>query len=196
MMEKSTTNKILSTILSIPVIATVIMVMYMRPNLRFLGFDVILVTGTLLIVLFFAKLWKHEIERLETIFTKIQFDLNLRNTLSRHEREMLENYHILKSTQNSLQALKTYPNLLNNDLQRRKRHLQLQTVLNTFKLFGKGLLWSLRLIIPVPFDNRPSFLESIQICMEKPKFHILRFILFLWILALITITVTFFSLNS
>jgi|GEM_PF-5451886 len=194
-MEKSTTHKILSAILSLPVIATAILLMYIHPNLSFIGFDVIIVSGTILIILFFAKLWKHEIERMEAIFTKIQLDLNLRDRLSRHEREMLEDYHILKSTKNSLQALRTYPNLLNNDLQRRKRHLQWQTVLNTLKLFGKGLLWSLRLIIPVQFDNHPTLFESIHICMQKPKFLLLRFILLLWIIALITITTTYLYLN-
>ena len=174
-------KKIISAIISLPVIIIILILMYLQPDFVIIGIDFITLTGAILIILFFIKLWKHEIKRLERLFEKIQVDLNLKDKMSDKEQEEFERYFVLKSTKQSIDTFQQNPNLLEGMTPNRIWHLRIQHLKNNFVILGHGIIWSLKLIIPFKFSDQPTLFDNIHTIFKKKEFLALRITLITWV---------------
>ncbi len=172
------TSYILLLMMSIGIILSVI---YFYPPAIIFSLDMLVIIGVMLVPVLIGKIWRHEIDRVGRIMRDIEHHMEAFRTLNQRDQEEYEQYHILKSTEQSIETLKQSAEKLSKEQKQQLHYLQKQNAINKMQLFKRALLWALNGLLP------HKLVQNIRTVFTDKKFSALRSFIFLWIIATLII---------
>lgn len=157
------------------------------PPLMIFGLDVLVIAGFILIPIAASKAWRYEIDRIGKIMRDIENHLDQFKALDERQQEEYEQYHILKSTEQSIKTLEETPGHLSREQHEQLRYLKKQNRRNKFLLAKRGLFWTFRSMHPKRSGSHPSIFKNLHTIFTNNQFQSLRHLIVSWLIISIII---------
>lgn len=165
-------------------IAVVFLLIAVRqyPPLMILGLDLLVIAGIILIPVIASKAWRYEIDRIGKIMRDLEHHMDAFHRLDTQQQEEYEQYHILKSTEQSIQTLTDQQQALTKEQRHQLRYLRYQNIINKLRLIKRAAVWTVRGMHPKRLPNHPSLGQNIRTIFVDGQFQSLRHLIIVWLL--------------
>lgn len=147
------------------------------PPIMIIGLDIAVVGGAILIVTVIANIWHHEIQRLASLMKDLEEYLHVHPA----QQEECEQYYILSSVNQSLDTLKQKRGLTIEE-KKQLHYLKKQKLINTTRLCTRGVIWAIKLLIPIRLHGYPTLIDNLKTIFKEPKFLALKMTIIIWLL--------------